>query len=434
MAQKILIADDQIASRRMFEMVLSREGYDVISVSSGADVLDTVTKKRPDIALIDAIMPGVDGFQVCESLKKHPNFKTLPVVLLAGKYEPFDKARGLKMVGEQAILSKPATSGDILAKVQQILAEQAKQAQAAKEIPAQTKPTQAKVVEEPPVVQEEYEFDEDSEEADLVVESEILEEGEVFDIEDVPQDTEDFTISESMAEEDREVEEEIMEEADETEEVVAEEKAVSEEEVAEAEEPEIEEEIVESEEPEIEEEIVESEEPEIEEESVESEEPEIEEEIVESEEPEIEEEIVESEEPEIDEEIVTPEEPEITEEIAEIEETQAVEIEEEPAPQPIMTPPVALKVEAKPPVVTPQKVVAEAAPKPSKAEAIPEISEEKLDMMADQIAQRLAGKIVPALMQELAVYLLQFPAINSIIENTSKRLVKELLPEIQDKV
>ena len=234
MAQKILIADDQIASRRMFEMVLSREGYDVISVSSGAEVLETATKKRPDIALIDAVMPGVDGYQVCESLKKHPNFKTLPVILLAGKYEAFDKERGVKMVGEQAILSKPATSGDILAKVQQLLAEQSKQAQAAKEMPA----AQANVVEEPPVVQEEYEFDEDSEEADLVVESEILEEGEIFDVEEAPQDTEDFTISENaaQAEEDLEVEEEILEEAEEGEEpAVAEEPEETEEPEEEAE-------------------------------------------------------------------------------------------------------------------------------------------------------------------------------------------------------
>ena len=82
MAQKVLIADDQIASRRMFEMVLSREGYDVIAVGSGAEALDSVKQKRPDIALIDAMMPEVDGYQVCETLKKNPNLKNLPIILL----------------------------------------------------------------------------------------------------------------------------------------------------------------------------------------------------------------------------------------------------------------------------------------------------------------------------------------------------------------
>ena len=205
MAQKVLIADDQIASRRMFEMVLSREGYDVIAVDSGAKVLDTVKEKLPDLALIDAIMPEIDGYQICETLKNTPAFQQLPIILLAGRSEGFDKEKGLKAVGaENAILSKPAKSIDIIAKVQEFL--KAAEADAEKEATraAATPMPETEVVEEPPLVQEEYEFDEDSEEADMVVESEILAEGEEFEefedeesiVEDVVSDTESFPMNE----------------------------------------------------------------------------------------------------------------------------------------------------------------------------------------------------------------------------------------------
>jgi CheY-like chemotaxis protein len=64
MAQTVLVADDSIASQRLFEMVLTREGYNVVTVGSGAEVLERVKEKHPDIALVDAIMPEVDGYQI----------------------------------------------------------------------------------------------------------------------------------------------------------------------------------------------------------------------------------------------------------------------------------------------------------------------------------------------------------------------------------
>ncbi len=73
---KILVADDSIASQRCLKMVLTREGYEVITIGSGTRVLDAVRDKRPDIALIDAIMPEVDGYR-CKMLKMR-EFRHLP--------------------------------------------------------------------------------------------------------------------------------------------------------------------------------------------------------------------------------------------------------------------------------------------------------------------------------------------------------------------
>ena len=72
MAQTVLVADDSIASQRLFEMVLTREGYDVVTVGSGTDVLNRVKEQQPDIALIDAVMPDVDGVQICQTLRQDP--------------------------------------------------------------------------------------------------------------------------------------------------------------------------------------------------------------------------------------------------------------------------------------------------------------------------------------------------------------------------
>lgn len=217
MNQKVLVADDSIASQRLFEMVLTREGYDVITIGSGAQVLDAVRDKHPDIALIDAIMPEADGYQICKTLKESAEFHRLPVIMLAGRYEDFDRERGMNVVGTEAILNKPSRSEDIVAKVKEFLAESQEEIEEmtlVEEVPAPI----AEVIEEPTFVQEEYEFDEDSEEADLVVENELLEEeAEVVDIEEIEEESEEddegFTIEETeepFEEEWTETEEEIF--------------------------------------------------------------------------------------------------------------------------------------------------------------------------------------------------------------------------------
>ena len=315
MTQKVLVADDSIASQRLFEMVLKREGYDVITIGSGAQVLDTVDEKHPDIALIDAVMPESDGYQMCQTLKE----KQLPVILLAGKHEDIDREKGINAVGANAILNKPASSTEIVSKVKELL--EAVAISPMTEVPVQ----EAGVIQEPPFVQEEYAFDEESEEADRVVESEILEEG----------------VTEYELGEEEEIEE------------IHEESSI--------------------------------EEPEgtflLEEESA----------------------------------PVVEEVPESEEEPAPVVE-EVPESEEEPAPV----------VEEVAPQVSP--VVGQES-----GEAL-QFSDEKLDMIANEIAQRLAKKFVPVLMQEIGNYFMQFPAVNTIVEQTSKQLVKEMMPEIREKL
>ena len=434
MALKVLIADDQIASRRLFEMVLAREGYDVMTVDSGAAALEKVRQKRPDIALIDAMMPEMDGYQVCETLKKNPHFKNLPMILLAGTYEGFDQERGVKIVGAQSILNKPPKPADILAKVKEMLSAAASKPVVAKDVARLA----AEVIPEPPVVQEEYEFDEESEEADLVVESEILDEEAELELAhetEVGEAAEDFEDNAEMLEE--------IEPAAEMEEMGEDDRAS--EEIAEAEIEDTDEDIfadVEevAEAADVADEVAEAE-PEdsadlydelTDDEMVESaaQEPEIAEtddedmtdlyaEVTEAE-------TAESAEPEP--EIAATEAEDMTDlyaEVAEAEETAEVVT-------PLLAEPEVAEVRetfvetVKAPEIAQFVNVTE----PEAAAAFP-IDAENLDMLADALAQRLAERFLPMLMQQMGKYLLHFPMVKEMVQAASKELIKDVLPEMQ---
>lgn len=296
MAQTVLVADDSIASQRLFEMVLTREGYNVVTVGSGAEVLERVKEKHPDIALVDAIMPEVDGYQICQTLREDPTFKNLPVIMLAGTYEAFDREKGAQIVGPDAILDKPSKSHVIVSKVKELLTQQ--EQPEAPPTPAQPPKTEARagVVQEPTFVEEEYEFDDESEEVDLAVESEILDEGAEWE------EAEEEQGALAPGEYEEEIEEEFLEE------------------------------------------------------------------------------------------------PEAAPVSPVIEGGQA-------------------KVAAPP--ISSEHVV---------------LSDENLDAIAEEIAQRVAGKLIPVLVQSFTTYLLQIPSVQHVVKNTSKNLVKEILPELQDKL
>lgn len=117
----ILVADDGIASQRFFEIVLKKEGYHVIIVGSGAEALKQIREKQPDLAMIDAVMPEIDGYQICQALKQDPKFKNLPVMMLTGMYEDVDRVKAARIVGEHAIFDKPAKSQVIISRVKEFL-------------------------------------------------------------------------------------------------------------------------------------------------------------------------------------------------------------------------------------------------------------------------------------------------------------------------
>jgi CheY-like chemotaxis protein len=121
MPKKILLADDSITIQKVVELTFSDGDYEVTAVNNGAKAIQKLAEMRPDIILSDIIMPDKNGYEVCEYVKSHPEFRTIPVVLLTGTFEPFDPDRAEK-AGCDAVVTKPFESQSLIHKVEELIA------------------------------------------------------------------------------------------------------------------------------------------------------------------------------------------------------------------------------------------------------------------------------------------------------------------------
>jgi CheY-like chemotaxis protein len=120
MPKKILLADDSITIQKVVELTFSDGDYEVVAVNNGAKAIQKLSEMRPDIILSDIIMPEKNGYEVCEYVKSHPEFRTIPVVLLTGTFEPFDPDRADK-AGCDAVVTKPFESQSLIHKVEELV-------------------------------------------------------------------------------------------------------------------------------------------------------------------------------------------------------------------------------------------------------------------------------------------------------------------------
>ncbi|MDX1618519.1 MAG: hybrid sensor histidine kinase/response regulator [Balneolaceae bacterium] len=113
----VLIIDDTEPNVRLLAHVLKREGYEVLAAFSGEDALKLVEKKKPEIILLDIMMPGMDGFEVCERLKKKEETSDIPVIFLSALSETDSKVKGFKAGGVDYI-TKPFQREEVLARIE----------------------------------------------------------------------------------------------------------------------------------------------------------------------------------------------------------------------------------------------------------------------------------------------------------------------------
>lgn len=121
MPKKILLADDSITIQKVVELTFSDGDYQVTAVNNGAKAVQKLAEMRPDIILSDIIMPEKNGYEVCEYVKSHPDYRQIPVILLTGTFEPFDPDRAEK-AGCDAVVTKPFESQSLIQKVEELLA------------------------------------------------------------------------------------------------------------------------------------------------------------------------------------------------------------------------------------------------------------------------------------------------------------------------
>lgn len=122
MAKRILVVDDEQDIVKMVGLRLKANGYEVLSANDGQQGLETAQKEKPDLIILDVMMPKMDGYKVCGLLKKDSRFAKTPIIMFTAKAQDKDKDLG-REVGANAYLTKPFDPPALIAKVKELLGE-----------------------------------------------------------------------------------------------------------------------------------------------------------------------------------------------------------------------------------------------------------------------------------------------------------------------
>lgn len=116
----ILAVEDEEDIRALLEFNLSRHGFDVASAESGEDALELIKKNRPDLVLLDLMLPGMDGFEICRQIKEQESTKNIPVIMLTARGEEADVVTGLEL-GADDYMTKPFSPRVLMARIKAVL-------------------------------------------------------------------------------------------------------------------------------------------------------------------------------------------------------------------------------------------------------------------------------------------------------------------------
>ncbi len=120
MSARVLVVDDILPNVKLLEAKLSSEYYDVLTATSGEEALIKAEQDSPDLILLDVMMPGMDGFEVCKRIKGNPALAHIPVVMVTALTDAVDKVRGLE-AGADDFLSKPVNDIALMARVSSLV-------------------------------------------------------------------------------------------------------------------------------------------------------------------------------------------------------------------------------------------------------------------------------------------------------------------------
>src|SRR5262245_16776668 len=117
---RVLLVDDSRLVQKIVELTLWRERIEVVTASDGLGALASVVDAQPDLMLLDILLPHMDGYQVCQVVRHHPDYRDLPILLLSGKDGLFDRMRG-RLVGSTDYISKPFDPAELVWRVKRYL-------------------------------------------------------------------------------------------------------------------------------------------------------------------------------------------------------------------------------------------------------------------------------------------------------------------------
>jgi DNA-binding response OmpR family regulator len=120
MTHKVLIADDEPNILISLEFLMKREGYQVLVARDGPQALEAIQRERPDLVLLDVMMPGKTGFEVCQAVRADDTLAAVKIVLLTAKGRDTDVAKGTAL-GADAYVTKPFSTKELAAQVRALL-------------------------------------------------------------------------------------------------------------------------------------------------------------------------------------------------------------------------------------------------------------------------------------------------------------------------
>ena len=120
MKEKILIVEDDKDIIKMLEYNLKKEGYKVVAAQDGEDALDLALRQYPNLILLDLMLPGINGLEVCKTLKKETKTASIPIIMLTAKSQESDKIVGLEL-GADDYVTKPFSPRELIARIKAVL-------------------------------------------------------------------------------------------------------------------------------------------------------------------------------------------------------------------------------------------------------------------------------------------------------------------------
>ena len=120
MSKKVLIADDEPSIVTAVEFLLRREGYEVCIARDGAEALALIESARPDLVVLDVMMPQKSGYEICRSIRERDEWRGIKVIMLSAKGRDAEVSKGMTM-GADIYVTKPFSTRDLMGRVKALL-------------------------------------------------------------------------------------------------------------------------------------------------------------------------------------------------------------------------------------------------------------------------------------------------------------------------
>ena len=118
--RRVLVVDDEPTARTMLRLILVRAGFEVVEAQDGTEALEEVQRQMPDLMILDIMMPGIDGFEVCQILRSQDETADLPIIMLSARADAESVNRGL-LIGATKYLTKPVMPDELTRHVREVL-------------------------------------------------------------------------------------------------------------------------------------------------------------------------------------------------------------------------------------------------------------------------------------------------------------------------